>query len=69
MAAMAKKKPKTDQPTPEPGRTPLRVDDKRLFDSLDAYARRLRRSRNMAIQLLLEEAMTREGLWPPPTVG
>jgi hypothetical protein len=46
--------------------TPFRPDDPRLLDVLDVYAQRIRRSRNMAMNLLLEAAMEREGLWPPP---
>jgi hypothetical protein len=46
--------------------TPFRPEDPRLLDALDVYAKRIRRSRNMAINLLLEEAMEREKLWPPP---
>jgi hypothetical protein len=53
-------------PEQRPTTTPFRPEDNRLFDALDAYAKRIRRSRNMAINLLLEEAMEREGLWPPP---
>ncbi len=49
--------------------TPFRPDDPRLLDVLDVYAKRIRRSRNMAINLLLEEAMQREGLWPPAEEG
>jgi hypothetical protein len=45
--------------------TPFRPEDPRLLDALDAYAKRIRRSRNMAINLLLEAAMENEGLWPP----
>jgi hypothetical protein len=49
-----------------PTTTPFRPEDKRLLLALDIYAKRIRRSRNMAMNLLLEEAMQREGLWPPP---
>jgi hypothetical protein len=45
--------------------TPFRPEDVRLFDALDAYAKSIRRSRNMAMNLLLEAAMEKEGLWPP----
>ena len=45
--------------------TPFRPEDMRLLDALDVYAKRIRRSRNMAINLLLEAAMEKEGLWPP----
>lgn len=68
MAVMAAPKPKTDESSkePVPGRTPLRVDDARLLDALDTFAKRQRRSRNMALQIILEEKMEAEGLWPPP---
>jgi hypothetical protein len=46
---------------------PFRVDDDRLVEALEAYAARIRRSRNMAIVLLLEEALKAHDLWPPPT--
>lgn len=45
---------------------PFRVPDPRLLGAVQAYADRHRRSRNMAIILLLEKALRDEGLWPPP---
>jgi hypothetical protein len=57
-----------DRPPETPRRsasTPFRPDDPRLLDALDVYAQRIRRSRNMAMNLLLEAAMEQEGLWPP----
>jgi hypothetical protein len=48
---------------------PFRVDDVRLVEALDACADRERRSRNMTIILLLEEALTARGLWPPPAAS
>lgn len=44
---------------------PFRVDDPRLVAALDKYADRTRRSRNMAIIVLLEDALRAENLWPP----
>jgi hypothetical protein len=44
---------------------PFRVDDPRLVAALDDYAASIRRSRNMAIVLLLEDALSRIGRWPP----
>lgn len=44
----------------------FRPEDPRLFKALDVYAKRMHRSRNMVMYLLLLEAMQREGLWPPP---
>ena len=49
--------------------TPLRVDDPRLFQVIDELRKPLRRSRNLMIILLLEEALTARGLWPPPSSG
>jgi hypothetical protein len=47
------------------GRVLFRADDARLIEALDAYADSVRRSRNMAINLLLEEILTQHGFWPP----
>jgi hypothetical protein len=49
----------------EPTVFPLRLPDSRLADALDEHARRSKRSRNMAIVVILEEAMRSAGLWPP----
>lgn len=65
MSLMAEKKPKPSPIVPVATQHSLRVDDGRLLEALDVYAKRIRRSRNMAIQLLLEKAMEQEGLWPP----
>jgi hypothetical protein len=65
MSLMAEKKPK--KPPLVPGQHSLRVDDKRLLEALDAYGEKVRRSRNMVIQLLIEKAMEEEGFWPPPS--
>jgi hypothetical protein len=46
-------------------RVPFRVDDPRLVEALDRYADSTRRSRNMAIIVLLEQALTEAGFWPP----
>jgi hypothetical protein len=45
---------------------PFRVEDALLVKALDDYADSVRRSRNMAIILLLEEALKQKGFWPPP---
>lgn len=62
---MSKSKPK-----PKPERTPpdsflVRPDDPRLITALDDYAASIRRSRNMAAVLLLEEILSAKGHWPP----
>src|SRR5262245_38188185 len=57
-----KKKPDAHKGT----QIPFRADDPRLVEALEAYAKKVRRSRNMAIILLLETALKAEGLWPPP---
>ncbi len=44
---------------------PFRVDDPRLVEALDDYAESIRRSRNMTIILLLEQALETVGYWPP----
>jgi hypothetical protein len=43
----------------------LRVEDKRILDALTVLSKRQRRSRNVAIQIILEEALKHEELWPP----
>ena len=67
MLVMAKKKPSEEQqPDPHKGvQTPFRAVDGRLLDALDGYAKSIRRSRNMAINLLLEEILQQKGFWPP----
>jgi hypothetical protein len=66
MPVMTRKK-KTDrgEGSPAPATFPLRLPDGRLADALDEHARRSKRSRNMAIVVILEDAMRAEGLWPP----
>lgn len=66
MVLVAEKRLSPSSPLPEEGQTPLRVPDVRLLEALDVYAKRVKRSRNMAIVFLLEQAMTAEQLWPPP---
>jgi hypothetical protein len=44
---------------------PFRVEDEQLVAALDNYAKSVRRSRNMAIVILLEEALALHGFWPP----
>jgi len=70
MLSMAKKKPNPEPKKQEADRhlspqIPFRPDDPRLVDALNRYADQIRRSRNMAIVLLLEEALEEKGLWPP----
>ncbi len=66
MLDMAKK---TNKPPPEP--EPLeplgvltRFPDRRLVAALDRWAERRHLSRNMALVVLVEAAMKKEGLWP-----
>lgn len=79
MRLMAKNPKKPKKPTEESGAepqgegdrhkspmTPFRADDPRLIAALDDYAESIRRSRNMAINLLLEEILKEKGFWPPP---
>jgi hypothetical protein len=66
MVSVAKKRlPPTPPGEEETAQAPFRAE-RRLFDALDAYARSIRRSRNMAMVLLLEEALRRHGFWKPP---
>ena len=53
---------------PENGRTqrPFRPEDPALLGAIDAYAASIRRSSNMTMTLLLEEALRAHGFWPPP---
>ncbi len=70
MFTMARKKKSVEpEPEQEPERkvqTPFRPDDARLLDALDAFAHDTRRSRNMAMVVLIEEALKAAGYWPPP---
>lgn len=63
MSCVAKKKP-TAGPPPDPHRgIPLgyRADSWRLVNALRAYAKSIRRSRNMAMTFLMERALAAEG--------
>jgi hypothetical protein len=74
MPDMAKKKTSKAPPpaaVPKPdahqgAQIPFRVADERLVEALDAFAKSERRSRNMAIIILLEEALKARGFWPWP---
>ncbi len=66
MNDMAKKKPKPDAVEEKAPQTPFRPDDKRLMDAIDAFAHETRRSRNMAMVILIEDALKALGRWPPP---
>lgn len=65
MLLMAKKRNQQPNDPHKGTQVNLRVIDPRLLRALDAYRHRVRRSRNMAINLLLEQALTQEGFWPP----
>ena len=43
----------------------LRVADGRVLEALARYASASRRSQNMALVVILEEALREAGLWPP----
>jgi hypothetical protein len=67
MLDVAKKKP-APAPAPDPDERPamtFRPDRPELFPALDRYAASIRRSRTMAMILLLEEVLTAKGFWPP----
>jgi hypothetical protein len=73
MPVMAKKKT-NHNPSPDDNSAPgeaesinilLRGLDPSLVEALDQHAKRNRRSRNVSIILLLEEAMQKQGLWKP----
>ncbi len=64
---VAKKKP---EKTPEPpesgdGAFLVRPADARLPAAIEAAAKDMRRSKNMAANILLEEALKERGFWPP----
>lgn len=70
MPLVAKKKSipeRTSDAAPElpPDSILVRLPDPSLALVLEEYARRTRRSRNLAIVVLLEDAMRQAGLWPP----
>lgn len=71
MVRMADKKKRKPGRTPNKGRTRdnqggFRAFDSRLLTVLDAYAATLDRSRNYVINQMIEEALRKLGLWPPP---
>lgn len=74
MKIMSKRKPPSSQSDPQPdssgdGVTPisLRIIDPRLLAAADRCAEHDRRSRNLMLNILLEEALTARGYWPPPS--
>ncbi len=72
MLTMSKKKPKPEpvDTSQEPVTQVLfRSDDDRLFATVDIVARSLRQSRNMALNILVEEALAARKLWPPPATS
>lgn len=69
MLLMARKK-KTEAAAPveadaDAGQFHLRYVDERIPAAIDAYAKSTRRSKNMAMNILLEEGLARAGFWPP----
>ena len=65
MLTMSKKKPTTEPQEQPPDSILIRLPDPRLAAVLEEYATQTRRSRNLAIVVLLEDAMKEAGLWPP----
>ena len=66
IADMGKKKDATSHADePKWQQINLRIDDPRLLSAIDGWADKNRRSRNMAIILLLERMLTNEKMWPP----
>ncbi len=65
MLVMGKKKP-AEEASPDRGPQILfRPYDERIIAALDAFARSVKRSRNNAMLILLEEALRSHGFWPP----
>lgn len=62
MPCMAKKKPKSEEDPHRGISIGFRADRQALVDTLGRYADQIRRSRNMAMILLLEKALAAEGL-------
>ena len=64
-----KKRPKgrpVDLDRHQGAQTPFRAVDAQLLVALQAYAKSVRRSRNMAMNILLEEILQAKGFWPWP---
>ncbi len=64
MSVMAKKKPATEK-TEEVRQIIYRPDSQEIVDAIEGQAKKDRRSRNLMIQILLEEALRARGAWPP----
>lgn len=64
---MSKKKTQDVPAEPEPNDNPVswRPDDPRLRLALDKLSKMKKRSRNMMLTYLVEEACIQAGLWPP----
>lgn len=71
ISGMAKKKPAVDTIEEKPAAVQInfRAEDPRLVEALDRYAKSLRRSRNQAMNIALEDALKERGFWPPPQGG
>jgi len=61
---MTKKKAPTNPKKSFQFQFPLRIRDANLIAAVDLYAKSVRRSRTMAVVLLLETALEKEGFWP-----
>ena len=64
MDLMAKIKQSEQEPS-EPAPITFRPASQVLIDVIAETARSERRSRNLMIQILLEEALAARGMWPP----
>jgi hypothetical protein len=74
MPTMSKRRPPAVPPGQPPDDPPsqgsisltLRIVDPRLIAAVDRCAHDDRRSRNVTLNILLEEALQARGYWPPP---
>jgi hypothetical protein len=61
-----KKQPRVEQEGPEEVKQIIyRPDSHEIVAAIEAEARKDRRSRNLMIQILLEEALRARKVWPP----
>ncbi len=65
MNLMSKKKPKNAGGEEEVRQVIFRPETNDLVRAIDAEAKKDRRSRNLTIIILLEEALRARGVWPP----
>lgn len=67
MGRQRKVKPKAGQSRDK--QLNIRVLDERLPAAIQRYAKATRRSANLAMNYLLENALAKEGFWPPANEG